>query len=506
MVTLVWGYLMFRIGRGDTYDVAIVGNGALGSSLAYALRQQDASVKVALIGPSARMGAATTTAGAMINVWSEIAVGQFENPALADRAELSIEAMPLWDGLCSELSEFSESPLKVIWGTYLLNNALGSPHEERTVDYILKTMEQRGIPHRLCKASEVLGLNPEAKARPSRIVHLPDGRIDPRAVLSAYQRCFLAKSVTVIDGSVTALNVRNRSFIGLGGNDHSLTLSDGSTLRAKHVVLANGSFAQQLIDQVPELRRETPRLLWGAGSAIDLSMPPWVKKYGGLDRSIFDIDSVIRTVDRGGACGVHIIPVGDSEFYLGASSGVWFDPEFKPRIHAIHVLMRSVVEEINLGFFYGTFDLRGPGFRPTAIDTFPLLGESHLRGIWFANGTKRDGFTCSPLIARELSRAILGGVSKLPSRFQPSRKLISYKNRAAALDDSAAGDFGGEVQHGLSLPPYAIEPYWQAKRARAAATYEKRKIIDFGIHPEVLHLYDNDEFFAEIDHPRESIG
>jgi hypothetical protein len=166
--------------------------------------------------------------------------------------------------------------------------------------------------------------------------------------------------------------------------------------------------------------------------------------------------------------------------------------------------MRSVVEEINPGFFFGTFDLRGPGFRPTTIDTFPLIGQSHLPGVWFANGTKRDGFTCSPLIARELASAILGGKSSLPSIFQPSRKLISYKNREAALDDTVAGDFGGEVQHGLNLPPYAIEPYRQAKRARAAEVYAKRNIVDFGIHPEVLHLYDNDEFFAAIDHPRQS--
>jgi glycine/D-amino acid oxidase-like deaminating enzyme len=498
--------MMFGLGRDDVYDVVVIGNGALGASLAYALRKQDSSIKIAIIGPSARPGAATTTAGAMINVWAEIAAGQFDNPALADRAELPIEAMGLWDALCAELSEFSEQPLKVTWGTYLINNALGSPHEERAVDYILQIMQQRGVAHRLCKASDVAGLNPEAKAQPSRIVHLPDGRIDPRPVLAAYERFFAARSVDMFDTVVTGLSADSKAFLGLGSGDRSLTLADGRKLRAKNVVLANGSFAQELIDQIPDLKRETPRLVWGAGSAMDLSMPAWVKKYGGLDRRIFDIDSVIRTVDRGGACGVHMIPFGDGEFYLGASSGVWFEPEFKPRIHAIHVLMRSVVEEINYGFFFGTFGLRGPGFRPVSMDTFPLLGQSHIKGIWFANGTKRDGFTCSPLIARELATEILGGKSKLPPRFKPSRKLISYKTLEAALDDSAAGDFGGEIQHGLNLPPYAIEPYRQAKRARAAATYEKRKIANFGIHPEVLHLYDNDDFFAVVDHPRESAG
>ncbi len=219
-----------------------------------------------------------------------------------------------------------------------------------------------------------------------------------------------------------------------------------------------------------------------------------------------DIDKVVRTVDRGGACGVHLVPRGDGEYYCGASSGVWFDPEPKARVHAIHVLLRSLVEELHRGFFFSGFSIVGPGFRPTSVDIFPLLGASHLSGIWFANGTKRDGFTCAPLISREIARGILGGKVKLPERFRPSRPLISYKNRELAIADSATANFGGEAQHGLYLPPYAISNYMEAQAAIIRKIYDKRGITDFGIHPEVTHLYDNDEFFAAIDHKRESVN
>src|SRR5512134_3604187 len=106
------------------YDLAVIGNSALGLSMAHELRKRETKLKIAVIGPGARLGSATTTAGAMINVWAEFGPGQFENPALADRAEITIRAMALWDGLCSELSEFSDAPLRVQWGTYLINNAL----------------------------------------------------------------------------------------------------------------------------------------------------------------------------------------------------------------------------------------------------------------------------------------------------------------------------------------------------------------------------------------------
>lgn len=491
----------------SSYDVAVIGNSSLGLGMAHELRKREPKLKIAVIGPSARTGAATTTAGAMINVWAEFGIGVFENPALADRAELTIRGMGLWDGLCAELSEFSEEPLRVQWGTYLVNNALGSPHEIRAVDYILAAMRKRGVEHSVLGANDVPWLKPEPRGQVVRVVKLPDGRIDPRKVLKAYERSLKAREVALIDDTVVKLEVGGgmRRLLGGGSGEKVLKLSGGGEIRAAQVVLANGSFAQALIDQVPELRRETPRLVWGAGSALDVSFPAWIHKYKGIEPSVFDIDAVVRTVDRGGACGLHLVPYGNGEYYVGASSGVWFDPEPKPRVHALHVLLRGMVEEINLGFFYAMIGIRGPGFRPVAVDTFPLLGQSHMDGIWFANGTKRDGFTCSPYICGELAKAMLGGKSVLPERFKPSRKLISYKNREQALNDFVDSDFGGEAQHGLVLPPYATQPYRDAKRVKAEKIYDKRRITDFGIHPEVIHLYDNDEFFAAIDHGRESV-
>lgn len=66
-----------------------------------------------------------------------------------------------------------------------------------------------------------------------------------------------------------------------------------------------------------------------------------------------------------------------------------------------------------------------------------------------------------------------------------------------------AADFGGEVQHGLNLSPYALESYRAMKRVKVQKIYEMRNIKNFGIHPELPHLYENDEFFAACNHPRE---
>jgi glycine/D-amino acid oxidase-like deaminating enzyme len=468
---------------------------------AYELRKRDPKLSIAVIGPSHRTGAATMTAGAMINVWAEMAAGQFENPALSERAELTIEGMKLWDTHCAALSEFADTPLSVKWGTYVVNNALGSPHEVKAVDYIIGTMEKRKVPFEVLEPGAVPWINPEQRGQITRIVKVPDGRIDPRLVLKAYEKFFAARDVHVVDDTAVGFHIGLK--VPLMNPEKTVTLASGRKLKTKTVVLASGSFSQALIDQVPDLRKQVPRLVWGAGSGLDIALPAWIHRYGGIDRRIFDIDAVVRTVDRGGACGVHLVPHGNGEFYLGASSGVWFEPEDKPRVHAVHVLLRSVVEEINRAFFFATMSVRGPGFRPVSMDAFPLLGESHIAGIWFANGTKRDGFTCSPFICSEIASAILGGRSRLPTRFKPSRKLISYKTAKEAIEDSVTADFGGEVQHGLNLPPYAIEGYLEMKRAKVKKIYELRGIENFGIHPELPHLYENDDFYNVCRHDRE---
>lgn len=473
----------------------ILGNSALGLGTAFQLSKLVPAKNIAVLGPSGRVGGATVAAGAMINVWAELTHGQFENPALCAKAELTIQGMLLWEDLLRQLAPHTEDSLKIEWGTYVINNAFGSSGEIRSTDYILQKMVEKGIPHRLLKADAVAWLAPSNHAAISRIVEIPDGRIDPRKVLRAYEKTLKALGVELMDGQAVEIKATGGGWGRKGG--YLVKSEAGVSIEAENVVFANGSFAQKLVDQLPDLRKQTPRLLWGAGSALDVSMPEWVKESGGINPQIFNIDKVVRTVDRGGACGVHIVPYGNGEFYLGASSGVWFDPEPAPRAHAVHALIRGLVEEINEGFFFSNIRLRGPGFRPVSSDTFPLLGQSEIPGIWFANGTKRDGFTASPFITRELAKAMVEQKHNLPELFRPSRKLISWKTKEEAIEDAVLSDYGGEIQHGLNIPPYVKNDYLNLKKEKVLKVYQKRNIKDFGIHPEITHIYDNDRYFQE---------
>ena len=54
------------------YDVVIIGNGILGTTLSLELEKLDKNLKVCIIGPSSKFGSASVASGAMINVFAEI--------------------------------------------------------------------------------------------------------------------------------------------------------------------------------------------------------------------------------------------------------------------------------------------------------------------------------------------------------------------------------------------------------------------------------------------------
>tara|TARA_B100002051_G_C16420776_1_gene479282 strand:- start:197 stop:697 length:501 start_codon:yes stop_codon:yes gene_type:complete len=132
------------------------------------------------------------------------------------------------------------------------------------------------------------------------------------------------------------------------------------------------------------------------------------------------------------------------------------------------------------------------GFRPVSEDVFPLLGETCLKGIWYLNGTKRDGLTMSPFICSEMAKEILNGKSKLPKEFTPSRKLISYFNKEKAIQKTIIAKYNKENTHNMLLPDSNDIPgHFNKLRISIEKTYKKYQLKNFGIHPELLSLYEN---------------
>ncbi len=480
------------------YDICIVGNGILGSTLAFYLAKKDPSLNVVVVGKKERVGSASMAAAAMFNVWCELSVGQFENKFLAKRFELTRKGGEKWGNFANEISDISQEKLNPHWGTYLIKTCKSTTIENKNFKYVKESLVKNNIVHQSVDVEDLKWLKGVPGSQATEALYVQnDGHIDSRKVLAVLEIALQKLKVELIDDIAVTLKPKKTGIFSIN-SDHEIITKNGENIVAKHIVMANGAYAQDLIDKVEELSCTIPRLLFGIGAGLDVEIPDWVKKYGGLGREILDLDCVVRTTDRGGACGVHLVPYGDGKYYAGASSLSSIEPDLKPKMHATHFLMHSLFHEINTTLFHASIQFRGVGFRPTSADTFPLLGQTNIEGIWLHNGTKRDGFTMSAHISEEMANNILGKKHEIPAEFTPCRKLISYKTKEEAIKDAEFMYMGADFQHGGIQAPYMIDKYLEMRRNEIIKIYEKRNIENFGIQPELIHLYENDEFYHKI--------
>ena len=464
-----------------SFDVIIVGNGVLGMTLARSLTGDSPGLQIAVVGPPRREGSASLAAGAMINVWAELGPGALDDPAQAAKFNVARQALNLWADHAGSLSQES-SPVSFTSGTYILDSGRGTRLEEQAFDYLLKTMAQDGISNAQLSLGDMPFLDPDPQRRPVRAVLTPDAVVDSWQLMTALD--------TVVDRSSHCQIIPGRA-VGLESvtdRDKGVRLDDGQIVRGAAVVLANGPQSQPLIDQIPALKNTIPRLLYGAGTALDVILPDslWISD------DLRQLNCAVRTLDRGAGCGVHLIPRRNRAFYFGSSSHIWIEPEAEPRLHAIEGLCRSLRTEFHHAFFHARVSIRRQGFRPVSSDAFPLLGESSVPGLWFLNGTKRDGLTCSPFLAAEMAKQMTGRPSLLPELFRPVRPMIPYGTRRTAVEAAVQARIGSEIIHGLSLPTYLWDDWTDRHRRQVEEIYDRRQIQDFGIHPELLHLYDSD--------------
>ena len=130
-------------------DYVVLGNGILGLSLAFRLKRDNPTAKVALVGPSHRRGNATLAAGAMLNVWAEVCHGQFEDPFLWKRFQLAIRGMDLWESFAREIEEVTGRHIGINWGTYVINTPLAAPWGDQTWRYFKNALRDNGVEHQV---------------------------------------------------------------------------------------------------------------------------------------------------------------------------------------------------------------------------------------------------------------------------------------------------------------------------------------------------------------------
>lgn len=404
------------------FDVAVVGNGVLGLSLAVEIRRQDPATTVVIVGEPDRPGAATPAAGAMLGCFGEVTERSLETSAGRAKLALAVSAQARWPQWLDMLLEHAPEigPIRTAHETFMILNSVSygviDDANFRAVEKSLR-MYHRTVEQ--LDPTTVPWIDPDSNSRPLKALRIPDeGAVDSHALLRALESTAERLGVTSVDGSVHHVDVNSRGAVGV-------TLTDSTPVMAGKVVMAAGSRTQVLLDRIPGLAGRIPRVFSGSGTSMligagDMSAP----------------EAVLRTPNRSFACGIHIVPRNNDTVYLGATNGIMRHPQRSADVKEVMALLNSAVYQFCRGLSAGTLLHTQVGNRPVAIDGYPLIGETSIPGLSVLTGTYRDGLHLSPLLAEHIA-LILSDRSGLADlgEFRPEREPIQSASREQTITD-----------------------------------------------------------------------
>jgi|694.fasta_scaffold15408_9 glycine oxidase len=459
--------------------IGILGNGSIGSVAALNLAED--GHQVFLFGKKNREGSASKAAGAMLTSLAEIEDNQLDFQPLRKKFELSdISVTKYWPEILSKISKTDANKIKKK-GLFVFTNNFSSPYELKDFNY-LKSLKKK-FKNRILLNKTISNSCPYELKGLKNSIYINDYYIDSGD--------FLKK----LDNYLDTLNV-NKIFefnnYKIRVVEKKILLIAKSPIKKKEILLdylvvALGAYSQKFFNENHFVFKNIQKVFFGSGFGFSF----FPRDYSNIIKTD---NNIYRTLNRGNACGFHLVPLNNNSFYFGASSTITDIEEFHPRLSSINVLSSEVEKQFDPKFSGYQTNINF-GHRPVSTDTFPLLGPlKNNPNIIIATGNKREGFTQSPFIGYLIKDYISGNKYSFTNFgiFNPERKLISYFNRETAIHKTAEAKISGESMHD-NKPDFSN---WEKKVKERKKEYEKvyNKINlgkNFGIHPEILSLFFN---------------
>ncbi|WP_433041732.1 NAD(P)/FAD-dependent oxidoreductase [Dactylosporangium sp. CS-033363] len=450
-------------------DVVIVGNGALGLFLADELMERRAG-SVVVVGPSDRDAGASRAAGAMLGCFGETTSESLRTDAARTRFELGVRGHERWPDVLRRLEEFSSTgfPLQVATETHVVLNAIGAELDTVNFESMLKALDEYGKPWSEIDPQDIPGFRPRTDARALRAVCLhEEGAVDGRGVLAALEARLHATGATLVDSTV-------RRLIGSGDAVTGVELADGTVIEAGAVVVAVGVRSEALVRTV----------------AADLELIPM---FAGLGFAMIaqrtagtPFSSVVRTPNRGFACGLHVVPAGPGREYIGATNRLVDDVSNVTWVADVRYLAQYGMQQLDEQIARHEVVQWLSGNRPVTLDGFPMIGWLPMNGLYLMTGTYRDGFHCAPLLATHVANELQGKPGTIDPMFSPTRRPIVTRTIDWSVEEYVQHNMAAWFETGAEAAPQMTTTQLAAfYRARGTEAYEKLG-VDYALGPDVL--------------------
>jgi glycine oxidase len=351
----------------SSFDVAVVGGGVVGLSVAWRAAQAGLSV-VVLERDAAGSGTSRVAAGMLAPVTEVTLV---ERRAL----ELGLAAAERYPEFVAELREVSGvDPGYYGWGTLLLAR---DADEADALERELELRRDLGLRVQRLRGSQARRLEP-ALAPGLRLALEVEGdhAIDPRRLSEALVQAARHAGAEIREGAEVAA-------IEPG----AVRLVSEQLITAEQVVVAAGPWAGQIAG-IPEAARVPLRPV--KGQILRLHDPSGP----GL------ISRVLRMT------GGYLVPRGDGRYVLGATMEErGFDTSVT--VGAVFELLREATELVP-GTDEFVIDELAAGLRPATPDNAPAIGPGGRPGLHWAVGHYRNGILLAPITAELVVQGLRG--------------------------------------------------------------------------------------------------
>ena len=352
-------------------EIAIVGGGLIGLSIAWRLAQAGRSVVV--------VERETLGSGASLAATGMLAPAAEHEPGSDPLLPLALDSLRRWPGFRDELQEASGLDIDYREdGTLVL--AIGRDEVER-LRFRYDLQRRSGVAAEWIAGTEVRRREPTLRPSVTAGVLCPlDHQVDPSRVMAALvQACRAAGVVLVENSPVVALERAGGRVTGLR------TAED--VLMADTVVLAAGAWS-------------------GEGGLLPQGLGLPVRPLKGQSLAL-------KTTPRTGTLShmvwteqVHMAPKSDGHIIVGATVE---DCGFRAGVTAggLYALLEGArrvlpgIEEMEVEAVWS-------GFRPTSDDDAPILGEI-AHGMVVATGHHRNGYLLAPVTADAIAALVTTG-------------------------------------------------------------------------------------------------
>lgn len=364
-------------------DVAVIGGGLIGLSIAWRLARAGRTVTV--------LERETIGAGASLAATGMLAPAAEHEPGSDPLLPLALDSLRLWSGFRDALE--AESGRTIDYradGTLVL--AVGRDEVER-LRFRYDLQRRSGLDATWLPGSEVRRLEPGLRPSVTAGIHCPlDHQVDPRLVMEALtEACRRAGVILVERTAVTTLDWSGGRVTGIRAGDR--------VVAAETVILASGAWSGEG-GLLPDALALPVRPLKGQSLALRTTA-----RTGTLARMVWTEQ-------------VHMAPKSDGQLIVGATVE---DCGFRPGVTAggLYALLEGArrvlpgIEEMEVEAVWS-------GYRPTSDDDAPIL-DTIAPGLVAATGHHRNGYLLAPITAEAIAALVLHGA--LPEVARPFTRL-----------------------------------------------------------------------------------